>query len=201
MSEIALATTCSVCKKKFYGPAAALRGLKAGEAVPPRMQHFLQTLFMHVAEAHPERHKLADMLKDEYFGWMILSLYHTDDDQVQQQTDFFRWKTHQRTLRATAHNLDLRAQQVATEFIDAKMEILKKHIVSLKADAANAAAFGDEPSTPPLEFATIMREMQDDLADAIEDVLMELREILEEPDKYSPAPSGNQPETPSAAQI
>lgn len=193
MPEIAMPTKCGICGRKFYGPAVGLTGnLKAGQQPPPRMVHFLQQLAEHMAKDHQEHYAYAMQKGFELQGWMILSRYTTEDPDVESQRDFLRWSLHQSTLSATAQNLDVRAREVAEEFIDAKKEVLEK---AIEEEFLNRCM--EQASRRPKFFETIIEELTEDLAGQIEDVLEELREILEEPDKYTPAPAGEEAKTPT----
>src|SRR5258706_9545589 len=118
MSEIATPTRCTLCGRTFYGPAAGLGlELRAGEEAPPRMMHFVNELIKHIAAAHPAEFQLSMAKASELQGWMILSHFSSDDRRVTEQRDYFRWSIHQQTLNVRAQNLETRARQIATEFI------------------------------------------------------------------------------------
>jgi hypothetical protein len=153
MSEIAVATRCTICNRKFYGPRGPT---VVGEQPAGRMAHFVQQLGQHIAQAHPEQSQVMMLRIWEFQGWLLLSLFDTDDPKVSDQRDRFRWLIHQATLRCKAENLDLKAAEVANQLIhwivnggDRDLEVIR----SLTTDLCLSA-------------------------------LQELRNITEEPDLY-----------------
>lgn len=174
MSEIATATTCNLCGQTFYGPKTALGGkLEPGDIVGPRFMQFIEKLMAHIAERHPEHYQVSQAKANEFQGWMLLSIYSSDDPEVLDQRNYFRWSTHQATLKARAENLDVRAGQIAAEFFS-------KHRI----------AYTCQQDGCPAAESTTLNGTPDDLtralASTIEDVLKELRNFLEEPDAYTP---------------
>jgi hypothetical protein len=168
MSELAIPIQCTLCPRKFYGPAAALIGDQHAHGA----QRLIQQLMKHVAETHEQEFLGAQVLAAEYQGWRILSIFQTDDPKVNQQWDLFRWKIHQASLRCRAQKLDVRAREVVSEIESA---------INQRAGDAGFA-FTDEDSKI--------------IAAKIHDVLKELRDILEEPNLYTPAEPVEAPKSP-----
>jgi hypothetical protein len=152
MSEIAVATRCTLCNRKFYGPRGPA---VVGEQPSGRMAHFVQQLGEHIAQAHPEQSQMMMLRIWEFQGWLLLSLFDTDDPKVSDQRDRFRWLIHQATLRCRADKLDVKAAELAHGLYD----------------------YIDREDPDPGEIESYAAQM-------LLGALQELRQITEEPDLY-----------------
>jgi hypothetical protein len=153
MSEIAVATRCTLCPRKFYGPRGPT---VVGEQPSGRMAHFVQQLGEHIAQAHPEQSQMMMLRIWEFQGWLLLSLFDTDDPKVSDQRDRFRWLIHQATLRCRAENLDVKAAVLAEalyEFIrrvDPDHDEIKEHAAKLfRAGLEELRQITEEPDLYP----------------------------------------------------
>jgi hypothetical protein len=165
--EITVPVKCSLCKKTFYGPTAAL----VGDADPtPRGVRFIRYLHEHIARDHPQVASDLMYFTNEFYGWRALSLFDTQDKKVLEVWDRYRWRIHQETLACRAQNLDVMARQIAKQVVP-----------------------GYPPNKPGADYASVDRDRKA-AAEIIQAALEELRDLLEEPNRYPP------PEPPKPAE-
>lgn len=165
--EIALATACNHCQRKFYGPKGPVI---VGERPQARVAKFIESLGKHIVDAHPDIAQQMTARIWEFQGFALMRNYTTEDAQVRQQENYFRWKLHQMTLRCRAQKLEERADMVATE----SMSCL-------------------EPTTDPEQIEQ-RAAMHTIIRRSTHAALEELRGLLEEPDLYVAQPAELTPE-------
>ena len=199
--EIATPTKCLVCGRSFYGPTLAAPATLNGRPNHVLL-NYLQKLHRHLMEEHPDAYAIADVQGAELRGYVILCHFKSQDPAVNEQRDRYRWSIHQLMLQARAQNLDVRAEQIAQEFIGSKFSLITRAgadpetddvSLAIKTNDGQAHIFG--PYTLAL-LKPMLRELEEDLALKVEGVLRELSDILEEPGKYAPeapAPASNMP--------
>lgn len=112
-SEIATPTKCRHCGKVFYGPRAVL---KVGEQPPQRFFKYLAEINEHIVKAHPMEFERAYVLGTEFQGMLLLSNYVSEDAEIVDQRNFYRWKVHQASLAARVP--DAAIHQKACEAIE-----------------------------------------------------------------------------------
>lgn len=166
--EIALATKCIHCGRKFYGPRGPVL---IGEVPAARFQTFIGQLGRHISESHPVIAEQMVALNWEFQGFSLMRNFETDDPGTRKQEDFFRWKLHQTTLRCRAQKLEERADLTAMDVINC-LEPTEDAEQIAQRDALRA----------------VIREKT-------HAALEELRGLLEEPDLYKPVQPEVKPET------
>lgn len=94
--EIASVITCTLCTQKIAGP-----GLVIGAGQPAgRVQLFMESLTEHLAKAHAKEFEAIQQKVLEFFGLNCVMQYVTQDERVQYQRFWLRWRIHQHTLNA-----------------------------------------------------------------------------------------------------
>ena len=111
---------CRHCSKVFYGPDEGLGGaLIVNEAQQRRAMRYVQSLTQHLQKHHPQALQAAQIFGSEYAGMLALSNFDTEDEIVQEQRDFVRWKVHNATRRAavTDDRIDEKVREVLFGFL------------------------------------------------------------------------------------
>ena len=155
--ELAIATRCNYCARKFYGPRGPI---VIGERPQARFTSFVAQLGRHITEAHPDIFEQMLALNWEFQGFNLMRHFNTDDPAVKQNEDVFRWKLHQSTLQCRAQKLEERADLAAMDVINC---------LEPTEDAEQIAQ---------RDALRILVRQKTHAA------LEELRQLLEEPDRY-----------------
>jgi DNA primase large subunit len=172
--EVAVATICNHCGRKFYGPPGPVI---VGEQPAARFMRFVTVLGEHIQKHHITIAQQMVAMVWEFQGFALMRNFTTEDPAVQKQEDFFRWRLHQKTLRARAQKLEERAQMVADE-----------------------VCAGIVPSEDPEQIKQVAA-LRSLIAKRTNVALEELRQILEEPDLYKPLELTQEPKTAGTAPV
>lgn len=201
--ELVVPVQCSQCGERFYGPIEAL-GIAddpRNVRVTPRFEKFLSDTFNHIKDKHPEHFEQCINRREELMGWGMLSLFiATNNQRVERQRDYYRWRLHQMTLSPIAHELEgdaieQRAKLSAAEFIAAEFTTERLEKIFAHADMSKFEGI-DKLKT---EIIAFVDELRADLAEHIDQALEELIEILVEPDKYDDPTAKQTPKIASEA--
>ena len=113
--EIASPIRCRICGATFIKPSGMVIGQPTG-----RLAEFAQKITQHFLQNHPKENGACELQALEYLGMLRLCKFDIPDEELRQQRDFIRWKTHQTTLagRLADETLGLRAAELAQEFAE-----------------------------------------------------------------------------------
>lgn len=157
--EVAAIAKCKLCNVQFTGPTAQ----RIGETPPARLARFCQKLAEHIMTKHTDHNQALELKALEFLGMLRMLNYSTSDPELRGQMDYLRWSTHQMTL----------AGRLSDEGIKAKSDELAGEIVKqvylylvLQDDAA----------------------LREKLSALLAEQITALRDILEEPGRYSVSP-------------
>jgi len=154
---------CRHCQKVFYGPDEGLGGaLIVNEAAQRRAMRYVQSLTQHLQKHHPEHLKAAQIFGSEYAGMLALSNFETEDELVAEQRDFVRWKVHNATRRAVVTD---------ERIIEKVSSVLDSFLV-----------------TDPDRVRKLNDSMAEGLGAKIVEVMMYMRDVLEERGRYNVTP-------------
>lgn len=173
MSEIAIVVKCALCNKAFAGPREAFMIALGAQinANAGRGPRFWESLAMHAAEHHRDQFGSALNVSTRFMNWCVSRMFTVDDPKVAELQDRMRWMLHQQTLKERAGDLKQRAGDLARMLI----------------------AFMDR-NTDFAEIEAYARGL-------FEGSLQELRDTLEEPDRYPLGTEQKPPEEQKSAII
>lgn len=161
MGEVAVAMKCIHCGKAFYGPRETV---VVGEKSGGRLMKHVGEMAGHIKEAHAEEFKRALVLGAELQGFLLMQQFTGEDATVRAMRDEYRWRIHQATLQL--HISENAVARKARETVAAVVDLVNKD-------------FEDLSEKDKEELRNLIQA-------PIEKVLLELREILQEPGKYAP---------------
>lgn len=107
-AQIEMPVRCKLCKRKFKPPAGVVLGESPGETTAK----FIQLLFVHLAENHPQHSQIASIHGTEYSGMLMLTNFDVSPT-VEKQRDFLRWKINTLTRRSFVSDERIKARVLA----------------------------------------------------------------------------------------
>lgn len=165
-SSIHRIVRCNICGKQFTAPAALI--INPNAPMQGRMSQFLGGLITHIVDGHPNHAKAMDIKAGEFLGMLRLQNFHIEDEAIREQRDYLRWSVHQATLNA--------------HFSDEKVE------ASCEMFAARCAEIMRDPNIAEAERVPIIKGLMGD-------IMLDLRNLLEEPGRYCAPDLVQTPET------
>ncbi len=163
---------CKLCKRVFQAPVALRVIPGAGDNT--RLVNFIADLDTHLMKEHPDQANLCDLQAMQFVGLARLTYYTINDPEVADQNNFLRWSIHQATLNA--------------KYTDTDLEAIAARLAGILVDDAL------EPELPPDGRAvTITEQLKVLAAGKIRTVLMEMRQQLQEPGRYTIQPATDPP--------
>ena len=114
--EIVGTSTCRWCGEVFAGPS---RAFVIG-APEQRLIEHLQRLAEHVRTKHQRLDQINDLYAKNYLGFLRLLCYDTTDSEVLKQIDLTRWWLNQFTTknRISDETIAARAKEIGAQLID-----------------------------------------------------------------------------------
>lgn len=152
MSELTTLTRCRLCKKRFAAPAHQIAD------VHTRTLNYLKQLAQHLIDKHPPENNAAQLQSLEYMALLRLQHFDTEDEAIQTQLDYLRWRIHRATLPVVVPDDKLQNQ----------VQELARHI----AQRVNQTNCDDVPELA----AVINRELYP--------IFEAMRNLYEEPGKF-----------------
>lgn len=167
MSEIAIIVRCGLCNKAFSGPREAFFVALGAHLFNPardgRGARFFEAISRHAIQEHAEIYGAAMGLSTRFMNWKVTEMFKIDDPQIADLQDRMRWMVHQQTIRERAGDLSVRAGDLARTLM----------------------AF--------MEHNTNSAEIEKYAQELFEGSLSELRDCLEESDRYPVAENRKPP--------
>ena len=158
MHEIATAVTCKLCGKIFTTHGAMV--IVPGQK-NSRIEQFNVSLALHLINGHPQHNKALEEKALEFLGMLRLQNYIIKDKTLRDSRDRLRWSVHQATLNAS----------FSDEKIEAFCDMMSTRCKEIMTD----------PNVPDAERVPMIKGLMGD-------ILLEVRNELQEPGRYEQAP-------------
>jgi len=169
--QLTALATCKLCGRAFSGPRAIVLTGEPNLSAATRIAQYGAQLKQHIEDTHPEDWQQIQLASWEYQGLLMYSMFETTDQALKKQQDLCRWHIHQRTL--TASISDDAIKEKARELAAAAVDLSKANLLL-------------EP-TEPAHVAVVTPKLIEAIAAALEPSLRELRDKLQEPNRYPAA--------------
>jgi hypothetical protein len=165
---------CRLCRRTFYGPTAIRVG--TGQADPATSQ-FLVKLGEHMQTAHPKEDGALQLRAFELIGMFRLMNFTISDAGLNSQVDFLRWSFHRQTMMNVIPDEKLRTQ---TNDLTKRMADVVYGLLTMTFDQRGEAM---------PEYLVMMKEaIESELFKQLRPILAGIRDIYEEPGKYTVSP-------------
>lgn len=165
------ASTCRLCRQTFAAAPLMVSPSNPTAVNNPAAQASLD-LMRHLMTKHTKVDVSMQTQAAQFLGMLRLSAFRLADDSVARQRDYLRWYAHQATLNA----------RVADEKIKAKAEELAATVVEFAEAKYFPTAF------PSNVDDNLRKELSAIVSELIAGTLRELRNELQEPERYPNGP-------------
>ena len=165
---------CRLCRRTFYGPGAVIVG--SGTDQTPHAQ-FLMKLGEHMQRAHPKEDQALQIKTYELIGYFRLMNYSISDPELFRQLDFLRWTFHRQTM----------ANVIPDDKLEEQTDALSQRIADVFYGLLTMT-FDQRGETMP-EYLQLMKPaLHLDLFKELRPILAGIRDVYEEPGKYTVSP-------------
>ena len=134
---------------------------RIGETPPARLARFCQKLAEHIMTKHTEHNQALELKALEFLGMLRMLNYQTSDPELRGQMDYLRWSTHQMTLAARLPDKAIKEKSDELAGL-----IVKEVYLEHQTDAS----------------------LREKISNLLAEQIAGLRDILEEPGRYSVSP-------------